>query len=120
MESVVLRGAQSEVLLRGRKKACVPQWKEGEKQFGELLEAMLAETAFLCEHILEAESMEFSEEFRIPFLINVGESKVVDLWIDPLKLEERARWGSWTKAMRYFLIDFKHIATLFAINDKHL
>lgn len=34
VESVVLRGAQSEVLLRGRKKANSMHWKDGEKLFG--------------------------------------------------------------------------------------
>lgn len=56
----------------------------------------------------------------MPFLINTTEYKVVDLWVDPLKHEERTRWTSWTKAMRYFMIDFKHMATVYAINDKHL
>jgi hypothetical protein len=87
IEEIVLKGSQSEVMLRGRKRACVPLWsREGERQFGDLMEALLVEIAFLCEHILEAENIEYSEEFRIPFLINTTECKVVDLWIDPLKL----------------------------------
>lgn len=35
-------------------------------------------------------------------------------------MDERLRWTSWTKVMRYFLIDFKHIITVYAINEKYL
>jgi hypothetical protein len=35
-------------------------------------------------------------------------------------MEERVRWNNWTKAMRYFLINFKHMITVYAINDKYL
>lgn len=34
IDEIVLRGAQSEVILQGRKKACVPMWREGDRQFG--------------------------------------------------------------------------------------
>ncbi len=44
----------------------------------------------------------------------------MDLFIDPLKIDERLRWNNWTKAMRYFLIDFKHILDVYAISDKYL
>ena len=56
----------------------------------------------------------------MPFLINPNELKIGDLFIDPLKIEERMRWITWTKTMRYFLIDFKHLTTVYAINDKYL
>jgi hypothetical protein len=36
---------------------------------------------------LEAENIEYSEEFKIPFIINQAEIKILDLPIDPLKIE---------------------------------
>jgi hypothetical protein len=36
---------------------------------------------------LEAENIEYSEEFKIPFIISPTEMKILDLPIDPLKIE---------------------------------
>ena len=53
-------------------------------------------------------------------MINSVEGKIAELYIDPFKIDERIRWTSWTKVMRYFLINFKHLITVYAINDKFL
>lgn len=76
--------------------------------------------AYLFDYILQAESIEFAEEYKIPFLINLKECKIAELYIDPFKMDERIRWNNWTKSMRYFLIDFKHMITVYAIHDKYL
>jgi len=103
-----------------RKKLHLIYPREQEKQIGELLETLLFETSKLCDHILEAESVEYSEELRVPFLMNPSECKIAELFIDPFKMDERIRWNNWTKVMRYYLINVKHMITVYAINDKYL
>ena len=60
------------------------------------------------------------KNIKLPFSINPNDGKIVDLYIDPLRIDERIRWNLWTKAMRYFIIDYKHILTVYCICDKYL
>jgi hypothetical protein len=53
-------------------------------------------------------------------VIEKKEGKILDLFVNPLKLEEKTKWSQWTKAMRYFLIDFKHILTIVSLSDPYL
>ena len=55
ISNVKLLGPQTELQVRGRKhKYSLVNSHSSERQFGEMLEALLCETHYLCEHILEA------------------------------------------------------------------
>jgi hypothetical protein len=60
-------------VLREKQKVCSLFYsKENERVFGDLLEALLQEIFFLSQHMLETENIEYSEEYKLPFVINVA------------------------------------------------
>ena len=44
----------------------------------------------------------------------------MELSVNPSKIEDKGKWNHWTKAMRYFLIDLKHILTISLLSDPYL
>jgi hypothetical protein len=60
-------------VLREKQKVCSLFYsKENERVFGDFLEALLQEIFFLSQHMLETENIEYSEEYKLPFVINVA------------------------------------------------
>jgi hypothetical protein len=57
---------------------------------------------------------------NLPFEFDEKNCKIGEYYIDPTKLDDRNKWISWTKAMRYFLINFNHLLTIYAVNDNLL
>lgn len=43
--------------------------------------------ADLAQHIQEIENIEYSEELKLPFIIDKKEGKILDLYVNPIKLE---------------------------------
>ena len=62
--------------------------------------------------------MEYEEDLKLPFLINTSQCKILDLYVNPTRIDEKNKWAQWTKAMRYFLIDFKHLLTITSLKDQ--
>lgn len=44
----------------------------------------------------------------------------MDLFVSPSKIDDKNKWSQWTKAMRYFLIDIKHILTISLLSDPYI
>ena len=96
--------------------------KENERISGLVLDALLVELNELNQHIQEIEKKieESEEELKLPFPINTKEVKILDMYVNPLRLEEKNKWTQWTKGMRYMLIDFKHLLTISSLKDPYL
>jgi hypothetical protein len=69
----------------------------------------------IIEYIHKIPNIECLDSLKLRFPIE-KDGKIGDKNVNPTKLDDKNKWIEWTKAMRYFLIDFKYMLTISSLN----
>ena len=122
IQDIKLQAEMTEILLQG-KTGYLPVGytdRDHEKTFGEMLEVLLIEEVRLSEVVRRNQSLEYTEDLKLPFEIDEKEHKIRQFFINPCRYDEKCKWRNWTKAIKCFLINFKYILTISSLGDPYI
>jgi hypothetical protein len=71
--------------------------------------------ANIIDYIHKMSNTECLELLKLRFPIE-KEGKIGDKNVNPTKLDDKSKWTEWSKAMRYFLVNFKYMLTIASLN----
>ena len=79
------------------------------------MEAVLTEVYHFSYHLMEVLNLEYNADVKLPYPIKEKEYKIADVFINPTKITEKHKWVKWSEAVKYLLIDWKHLMTVHVI-----
>lgn len=82
------------------------------------MEGILTEVYHFSYHMMQNLGLQYNEQVKLPYLIKEKQFKIADIFINPNKIVQKSKWTRWSEAVKYLLINWKHLMTIHVIYGK--